>query len=154
MNKVILMGRLTRDPEVRYTPSGKVVCSFTVAVDRPFTNQEGQREADFIPVVVWGKSAELCGNSLSKGQRIMVDGRMQVRSYDGKDGIKRWVTEVIANNVEFVEPKSASANRGVRPTSSQNSAEGANAATGGAAGSPSGMETLGSTVPMEEDIPF
>lgn len=154
MNKVILMGRLTRDPEVRYTPSGKVVCSFTVAVDRPFTNQEGQREADFIPVVVWGKSAELCGNSLSKGQRIMVDGRMQVRSYDGKDGVKRWVTEVIANNVEFIEPKSASANRGVHPMSNSGSAEEASSVHGGAAGSPSGMEALGSAVPMEEDIPF
>ena len=69
MNKIILMGRLTRDPEVRYTTTGKVVCQFTLAVDRPFTNQDGQREADFINIVVWGKIAELCGNSLTKGQR-------------------------------------------------------------------------------------
>ena len=72
MNKIILLGRLTRDPEVRYTPTGKVVCQFTLAVDRPFANQEGQREADFIPVVIWGKQAETCGNSLTKGQRALV----------------------------------------------------------------------------------
>ena len=86
MNKIILLGRLTRDPEVRYTPTGKVVCQFTLAVDRPFANQEGQREADFIPVVIWGKQAETCGNSLTKGQRALVEGRLQIRSYDGKDG--------------------------------------------------------------------
>ncbi|MCD7875166.1 MAG: single-stranded DNA-binding protein, partial [Acidaminococcaceae bacterium] len=97
MNKVILMGRLTRDPEVRYTQTGKVVCQFTLAVDRPFANQEGQREADFIPVVIWGKVAELCGNSLTKGQRSLVDGRLQIRSFDAKDGTKRCVTEIVAN---------------------------------------------------------
>lgn len=106
MNKVILMGRLTRDPEVRYTQTGKVVCQFTLAVDRPFANQEGQKKADFIAIVVWGKIAELCGNSLTKGQRALVDGRLQIRSYDAKDGTKRWVTEVIANSVEFIERKS------------------------------------------------
>ena len=71
-----------------------------------FANQEGQREADFIAIVVWGKIAELCGNSLTKGQRALVDGRLQIRSYDAKDGTKRWVTEVIANSVEFIERKS------------------------------------------------
>ena len=109
MNKVILMGRLTRDPEVRYTQTGKVVCQFTLAVDRPFANQEGQREADFIAIVVWGKIAELCGNSLTKGQRALVDGRLQIRSYDAKDGTKRWVTEVIANSVEFMNVKQLAA---------------------------------------------
>ena len=71
MNKVILMGRLTRDPEVRYTQTGKVVCQFTLAVDRPFANQEGQREADFIAIVVWGKIAELCGNILQKVKGLL-----------------------------------------------------------------------------------
>ena len=75
MNKIMLLGRLVRDPEVRYTTTGKVVCQFTLAVDRPFTNQDGQREADFINIVVWGKTAELCGNSLMKGHRVLVDGR-------------------------------------------------------------------------------
>ena len=111
MNRVILLGRLTRDPEVRYTPSQKVVCSFTLAVDRPFMNAQGQREADFIPVVVWGKAAELCGNSLAKGNRLLVEGRIQVRTFDGKDGQRHWITEVIASNVEFIERKSDSANQ-------------------------------------------
>lgn len=115
MNKWTGLGRLTKDPEVRYVNSGKVVCSFTLAVDRPFLNQEGKREADFIPVVVWGKAAELCGNSLAKGHRILVEGRLQIRSYDGKDGNRHWVTEVIANSVEFIERKSESKN--AQPTS-------------------------------------
>lgn len=105
MNKVILLGRLVRDPEVRYTPANKVVCQFTLAVDRPFNNQEGQKEADFIPVVLWGKQAELCGNSLTKGQRVLVEGRLQIRSYNGKDGSKHYATEVIGSSFEFIERK-------------------------------------------------
>lgn len=105
MNKIILLGRLTKDPEVRYTQSGKVVTQFTLAVDRPFAAADGKKEADFIPVVIWGKSAELAGNSLGKGQRVLVEGRVQIRSYDANDGSKRWVTEVIADRFEFVERK-------------------------------------------------
>ena len=105
-NHITILGRLTKSPDVRYTPSQKVVCSFTLAVDRPFLNQEGKREADFIPVVVWGKAAELCGNSLAKGHRLLVEGRLQIRNFDAKDGTKHWVTEVIASNVEFIERKS------------------------------------------------
>ncbi len=108
MNKVILVGRLTRDPEVRYTPSGKVVATFTLAVDR-FTGQSGQKEADFIPIVVWGKVAEVCGNNLTKGQKVLTDGRLQVRSYEDKTGQKRWVTEVVANSVEFLERRNQEA---------------------------------------------
>ncbi len=107
MNKVILVGRLTKDPEVRYTQTGKVVATFTMAVDR-FTGQ-GQKEADFIPVVVWGKVAEVCGNNLTKGQKVLTDGRLQVRSYEDKTGQKRWVTEVIAQSVEFLERRPAGA---------------------------------------------
>ena len=103
MNKWIGLGRLVKDPEVKYTESGKVVTQFTLAVNRPFINQQGQNEADFIPVVVWGKQAELIGNSCAKGHRLLVEGRIQIRSYDGKDGTKRWVTEIIANNFEFIE---------------------------------------------------
>ena len=105
MNKIIILGRLTKDPEIRYTPSQKVVASFTLAVDRPFTTPDGKREADFIPVVVWGKAAELVGNSCAKGHRLLVEGRLQIRNFDAKDGTKHWVTEVIASNVEFVEKK-------------------------------------------------
>lgn len=103
MNKVFLLGRLTKDPEVRYTTTGKVVAHFTIAVDRPYTNQDGQKDADFFPIVIWGKSAETAGNSLTKGQRVLVEGRVQIRSYEGKDGQKRWITEVIADRFEFIE---------------------------------------------------
>lgn len=112
MNKVILLGRLTKDPEVRYTQAGKVVCQFTLAVDRPFSNQEGQKEADFIPVVIWGKSAETLGNTVRKGQKLLVEGRMQIRSYEGKDGSKRYVTEVVADRFEYVESRKDDAGQG------------------------------------------
>lgn len=105
MNKAIIMGRLTKDPDVKYTQTGKVVTQFTLAVDRQFKDSNGNKETDFIPVVVWGKAAELVGNSCQKGHRLLVDGRLQIRSYDAKDGTKRWVTEVIANGVEFIERK-------------------------------------------------
>jgi single-strand DNA-binding protein len=104
MNKVILMGRLTRDPEVRYTQSGKVVCQFTLAVDRFTTNQEGQREADFVPIVVWGKVGELCGNSLTKGQRALVDGRLQIRSGGAHEqGASKGEMESFGSPVAFDE---------------------------------------------------
>lgn len=109
MNKAIIMGRLTKDPDVKYTQTGKVVTQFTLAVDRPFKTPDGQKEADFIPVVVWGKAAELVGNSCQKGHRLLVEGRLQIRSYDAKDGTKRWVTEIIANSVEFIERKADAA---------------------------------------------
>ncbi len=100
MNKAILVGRLTKDPEVRYTQTGKCVASFTLAVDRNFGEN---KETDFIPIVVWGKVAEVCGNNLTKGQKTLVDGRLQVRNYEDKTGQKRYVTEVIAQTVEFLE---------------------------------------------------
>ena len=105
MNKIVILGRLTKDPEVRYTPSQKVVASLTLAVDRPFLGQDGKREADFIPVVIWGKTAEMVGNSCAKGHRLLVEGRLQIRNFEAKDGTKHWVTEVIANSVEFIERK-------------------------------------------------
>ena len=105
MNRIFLLGRLVRDPEVRVTPTERTVCTFTLAVDRPFTAKNGQREADFINIVTWNKTAELCGNSLLKGQRALVEGRLQIRSYDDKDGNRHWVTEVIADRVEFIERK-------------------------------------------------
>ena len=106
MNKIVILGRLTKDPEVKYTPSQKVVTTFTLAVDRPFLNPEGKREADFIPVVVWGKAAELVGNSCAKGHRLLVEGRLQIRNFDAKDGTKHWITEVVSTNIEFIERKS------------------------------------------------
>ena len=111
MNKVVLIGRLTRDPELRYTSgNNSAVCNFTIAVDRGFTGQSGEREADFIPVVVWNKQAENVKKYLTKGSQVAVEGRIQVRNYDDQNGQKRYVTEVIANNVEFLGSKNSSSN--------------------------------------------
>lgn len=103
LNRVILIGRLTRDPELRYTPSGVAVTQFTVAVDRPFTSQEGEREADFIQVVTWRQLAETCANYIRKGRLVAVEGRIQVRNYENNEGKRVYVTEVIADNVRFLE---------------------------------------------------
>jgi len=103
LNRVILIGRLTRDPELRYTPAGVAVTQFTLAVDRPFTSQSGEREADFIPVVTWRQLAETCANYLRKGRLTAVDGRIQVRNYENNEGKRVYVTDVIADNVRFLE---------------------------------------------------
>ena len=102
MNKAILIGNLTRDPEVRTTGSGVSVCTFTIAVNRRFANQQGVREADFINIGAWRQTAELCGRYLAKGRKVAVIGSIQTRSYDAQDGSKRYVTEVVADEVEFI----------------------------------------------------
>ncbi|KYH35862.1 single-stranded DNA-binding protein A [Clostridium tepidiprofundi DSM 19306] len=103
MNKVVLIGRLTKDPDLRFIPgSGTAVTTFTIAVDRRF-KKEGQPEADFIPVVVWGKIAENTANYMSKGRLIGISGRIQTRSYEAKDGTRRYVTEVVADEVQFLD---------------------------------------------------
>ena len=108
MNKAILIGRLTRDPELRYTNSNRAVCQFSIAIDRPFTNQAtGQREADFINIVVWDKQAENVGKYVTKGRLVAVEGRIQTRNYDNNEGRKVYVTEVVANNVQFLESKNS-----------------------------------------------
>ena len=105
LNRVILIGRLTKDPELKYTPSGAAVASFTLAVDRFRTNAQGEKETDFIPIVVWQKQAENVANYLGKGSLAAVDGRLQVRTYEAKDGQRRWVTEVVADTVRFLDKK-------------------------------------------------
>jgi len=107
LNRVILIGRLTRDPEMRYTPSGVAGTQFTLGVDRPFTSGGGERGADFIPIVTWRQLAETCANYLRKGRLAAVEGRIQVRNYENNEGKRVYVTEVIADNVRFLE----SANR-------------------------------------------
>jgi single-strand DNA-binding protein len=102
INRVILVGRLTKDPELRYTPSGVAVATFTLAVNRPFTNQQGEREADFINCVVWRRQAENVANYLQKGSLAGVDGRLQTRSYEAQDGRRVYVTEVVAESVRFI----------------------------------------------------
>ena len=103
LNRIILIGRLTRDVELRYTQEGKAVANFTLAVDRPFKNQQGEKEADFIRTVVWGKLAEICANNLTKGRLVGVDGRLQIRSYEGQDGQRKYITEVVAETVKFLD---------------------------------------------------
>lgn len=102
LNRVILIGRLTKDPELRYTPQGVAVTQFTLAVDRPFQTN-GEKEADFIPVVTWRQLAETCANYLRKGRLTAVEGRIQVRNYENNEGKRVYVTEVIADNVRFLE---------------------------------------------------
>lgn len=101
MNSIILIGRLTKDPELRYTQAGKAVCSFTLAVDRPYSGDK--KEADFINILVWNKVGENCAQYLSKGRKAAVQGRLQIRSYEDNNGQRRYVTEVVANSVEFLE---------------------------------------------------
>lgn len=103
MNKVVLIGRLTKDPELKFTPGkGTAVTTFTLAINRRFS-KDGQQEADFIPIVVWGKIAESSANYLTKGKLAGVAGRIQTRSYEAKDGSRRYVTEVVADEVQFLE---------------------------------------------------
>lgn len=131
MNRIVLLGRMTKDPEVRLTQSGKTTASFCLAVDRPFT-RDGNKETDFINIVAWNKIAELVGNNVSKGQRLLVEGRLQIRQYKDQTGQNHYITEVVADRVEFIEPKDrAPQNAG-------------------------GFEKMGEEVPMkfDEDIPF
>ena len=115
MNKVILVGNLVRDPEYRTTGSGIPVCNFRIAVTRRFANQQGVREADFFNIVAWRQTAELCSRYLSKGRKVAVEGVIQVRSYDAQDGSKRYVTEVVADNVEFLSSPQGERPRGDNP---------------------------------------
>lgn len=125
MNKAILIGRLAKDPEVRYTQNGKAVASFTLAVNR----QGKDAGADFIPVVAWEKLAEVIGNNLAKGRQCAIEGRIQIRTYE-KDGTKRYVTEVVASNMYFCDSKNSSDTSGKT------------------------ADDMGSEVFPEEEIPF
>lgn len=133
MNKVILVGRLAQDPEVRYTPNGKAVASFSIAVSR-YAGQ-GKETADFIPIVAWEKLAEICGNNLTKGRRVLVEGRLQIRSYDAADGQKRRIAEVVAQNIEFLDSRQS-------------------AAGGGNSSFEQDVNSFGTDVFPEEEIPF
>ncbi|QFG01022.1 single-stranded DNA-binding protein [Psychrobacillus glaciei] len=111
INRVVLVGRLTKDPELRYTPSGVAMARFTLAVNRTFSNQQGEREADFINCVVWRKQAENTANFLKKGSLAGVEGRIQTGSYEGQDGKRVYTTDVVADSVQFLEPRSSSGER-------------------------------------------
>lgn len=110
INRTVLVGRLTKDPELKYTPSGVAVARFTLAVNRSFNNAQGEKEADFINIQVWRKPAENAANFLKKGSLAGIEGRIQTGSYDGADGKKVYTTEVVADSVQFLEPKSNGSN--------------------------------------------
>ncbi|MBQ7007067.1 MAG: single-stranded DNA-binding protein [Oscillospiraceae bacterium] len=105
LNRVVLIGRLTQDPELRFTQSGIAVATFTLAVERNFKSANGERETDFIDIVVWRQQAENCANYLSKGKLAAVDGSLRIRSYETKDGQKRKAAEIVADNVRFLSPR-------------------------------------------------
>jgi len=131
MNKIILSGNLVRDCELRYSPSGTAVASFTLAVSRRFKNAQGERETDFINVKCFKQLAELCANALAKGNKAAVVGSLQISSYTDKEGNKKYSTDVIADEVEFLSPKNSGSSENTNSSSS-----------------------LGHEVNLDDDIPF
>ena len=132
MNKIFLMGRLVKDPEARMSQSGKPVTKFTMAVDRPY-NKNGEDKADFLNCVAFGKTAEIIGNNVNKGNKLLVEGRVQVDSYTGKDGQKKFFTSVIVDRMEFVESKKSQS----KPARKISAAD-----------------VFGSEVSFDEEVPF
>lgn len=156
INRVVLVGRLTKDPELKYTQSGIAVTRFTLAVNRTFTNQQGQREADFINCVTWRKQAENCANYLRKGSLAGIEGRIQTSNFDGKDGNKVFMTDVVADSVQFLETRNAAEKRSQGQQSTGNGAMGYQQNNQGNYQSPStnsyGFDA-GMTV-ADDDLPF
>lgn len=111
MNRAVLVGRLTRDPDLRYTPNGVAVANFNLAVNRPFKDQNGESQADFINCVAWRKQAENLANFMKKGSQIGIDGRIQTRSYEDKDGKMVYVTEVVADSIQFLDSRKSETQR-------------------------------------------
>jgi single-strand DNA-binding protein len=108
MNKIVVLGRITKDPELKFVQSnGKVYAKVTLAVERPFKNEKGERETDFIPVIFWGRKAEIVCQYMTKGRQLSVGGRLQTRFYDDNDGKKRFAAEVVASDFQFVDKKAA-----------------------------------------------
>ena len=125
VNKVILVGHLGADPDMRYTPSGQGVCELRLATSESWNDKNGQRQerTEWHRIVVWGKRAEVCSKYLSKGRQVFVEGRIQTRTYDDKDGNKRYITEIIANDVQFLDSRSSGPSDGAparqRPAASE-----------------------------------
>lgn len=106
MNKVILIGNLTKDPEQQYTPSNIAVCRFTIAVNRSYSSADGSKQTDFLPIVCWRNTAENCARHLKKGSKVGVCGSVQTRTYDDRDGVRRYITEIVADEVQFLSTRS------------------------------------------------
>lgn len=142
LNRVILIGNLTRDPELRFTPNGTPVASFGIAVNRRWTNKQGERQegVDFFNIVVWGKLAELCGDYINKGSPVAIDGRLQNRTWQTEDGAKRSVIEIVAENVQFLGKKTDREEQGDAPSYPVESTE------------PS--DVLNDKTVLDEDIPY
>lgn len=119
LNRVILIGRLTRDPDLKYTPAGIAVTKFTLACDRPFQTG-GEKEGDFIPIVVWRQLAETCANYIRKGRLVAVEGRINVRNYENEHGTRIYITEVIADNVKFLDTNKDGSQSAARPDTESN----------------------------------
>lgn len=152
MNKAILIGRLTRDPDMRTTPQQVAVATFTIAIDRKFKNAGGERQADFINIVAWRQSAEFVGKYFKKGSKIVVVGSIQTRTYDDKDGKKVYVTEVVADEIEFAESKRDDSSNG----SYQPSGNGTGSSNQGSQNFPSVPSTDGFLTMDDDDtsLPF
>lgn len=140
INRTVLTGRLTRDVDLRYTPSGAAVGNFTLAVDRQFTNQNNEREADFINCVIWRRSAENFANFTHKGALVGLEGRIQTRNYENQQGQRVYVTEVVVDNFALLEPKSANSNSG---SGSSNNNYNNNAPAGGNGNAPQNNNPFG-----------
>ena len=152
-NKVLLMGNLTRDPELRYTPGGQAVATFTIAVNRTYNSQQGEKkeEVSFVRIVVWARRAEVCNEYLKKGSGVFVEGRLQSRSWEAQDGSKRSTMEVIANNVQFLSNRGG----GSRSQESVPEVGDDDAAIFEAAPAASkGSKPAGGPAPSEDEIPF
>ena len=152
MNSVIIIGRLTRDPELRYIPStGKAVATFNIAVDRPYTGKDGQKQTDFFNIVVWGKMAENCANYLAKGRLAAIKGSIQNRSYDAQDGTKRYITEIVADQVQFLEKATGAKQEGYQEDKFNS---GADAFTPPEGFSPKGLSDADYKALEDDDTPF
>ena len=170
INNTVLVGRLTKDPDLRYTSSGSAVATFTLAVNRNFTNADGNREADFINCVIWRKPAETLANYARKGTLLGVTGRIQTRTYDNQQGQRVYVTEVVCENFQLLESRSASENRSSSESYPQNNPQGdntqnrSNQSSGFGSDHSAGMPNFGkdsdpfggtgSTIDIDDDLPF
>lgn len=153
MNRVVLVGRLVKDPDLRYTPNGVPVATFTLAVNRNFKKENGEQEADFINCVVWRKPAENAANYLKKGSLAGVDGRIQTRNYEGQDGKRVYVTEVLAESVQFLEPKNSNNHSNTDTSPNQNNTN-KNQNSGGTRIDEDPFNGKGQIDISDDDLPF
>jgi len=153
MNRCVLVGRLTKDPDLKYLANGTPVSTFTLAVNRTFSNQQGDREADFINCVVWRKPAENVANYLKKGSLAGVDGRIQTRNYEGQDGKRVYLTEVVADSVQFLEPRSLN-NSGNSQGNTNTSRDNSNGSQGDYSRNDDPFRGAPSIPISDDDLPF